>query len=115
MGARLARRTPIVGSNRYRFRAGAFLAAGAVFAVAVRRATGAAAARVALAVAFLAGAALAVVFVAAAPLAAVFLAGATFGTLPLATISRKLAPARKAGTEVFLTFTPSPVSGLPAV
>src|SRR5262245_32274337 len=40
---------------------------------------------------------------------------ATFGTLPAATMSLKLAPARNAGTEVFFTFTDSPVRGLRAV
>ena len=48
-------------------------------------------------------------------LVAVFLAGAAFGTLPLATISLKPAPGRNAGTDVFFTFTASPVRGLRAV
>ena len=70
----------------------------------------------ALAVVALAVVALAVVaFAAAVLVAAAFLAGATFGTLPAATISLKLAPARNAGTEVFFTLTASPVRGLRAV
>jgi uncharacterized membrane protein YjjP (DUF1212 family) len=51
----------------------------------------------------------------AAFLAADFLTVPTFGTLPLATISRKPAPGRKAGTDVFFTFTASPVRGFLAV
>ena len=67
-------------------------------------------------VAFLAGAFFTVVLTA---LAGAFLAGAAalvaFGTRPAATMSRKLAPARNAGTDVFFTFTGSPVRGLRAV
>jgi hypothetical protein len=83
--------------------------AGAAFAVDL-----AALAGVAFAALALAGAAFAVVFV-AAPLAAAF-AGATFGSFldPLTTF-RNSWPARNAGTEVFLTFTFSPVAGLRAV
>jgi hypothetical protein len=45
----------------------------------------------------------------------VFLAGAALATFPLATISRKAVPGRNAGTDVFFTFTVSPVLGLRAV
>ena len=48
-------------------------------------------------------------------MAVFFAATVAFGTLPLATISLKPAPARNAGTDVFLTFTASPVRGLRAV
>ncbi len=44
-----------------------------------------------------------------------FAAAVAFGTLPLATISLNPAPGRNVGTEVFLTFTASPVRGLRAV
>src|SRR5690606_31615604 len=40
---------------------------------------------------------------------------AAFGTRPAATSSLKLAPGRKAGTDVFFTLTASPVRGLRAV
>src|SRR4051794_37398251 len=102
----------------YRFLAGAFFAA--VFTVVVLRAGAAAFVAV-----FFGRAALGVVFfgvvaVAVAVFAAVaFFVGAaalaTFGTLPAATMSLKLAPARNAGTEVFLTLTASPVRGLRSV
>ena len=49
----------------------------------------------------------------AATLAVVLRAAA--GALPLATISLKPAPARNAGTDVFFTFTASPVRGLRAI
>jgi hypothetical protein len=45
----------------------------------------------------------------------VFLAAATLATLPLATISRNAVPGLNAGTDVFFTFTGSPVRGLRAV
>ena len=47
--------------------------------------------------------------------AVVFFAAAALATLPLATISRNAVPGLNAGTDVFFTFTGSPVRGLRAV
>src|SRR5262249_25339437 len=74
----------------------AFFAGAAFFTVAALTAT------------FFAGAAFLVA-------AAFFAAGVALGSLPAATSSLKLAPGRNAGTEVFFTFTDSPVRGLRAV
>src|SRR5204863_6550055 len=88
--------------------------AGALVAVVdlVARAVLAGAALAVLLVAFAAPALAAAVFFAAAE--AVFFAAA-LATLPLATCSLKLWPGRNAGTEVFFTFTDSPVRGFLAV
>jgi hypothetical protein len=69
-------------------------------------------------VAFLAAASLVAVALAAADLVApavFFAAAVAFDTRPLATISLNPVPGRKAGTDVFFTFTDSPVRGLRAV